>query len=878
MKKHLLLTVCAIAIFSFFGNAQDLTADYKTYPSPYYTTRSAQFGNSVSIDGDYAVIGAKNINRNKGGAYILHNNGTSWEQVAFLSPVKPIANSYFGCSVAIKGDYVVVGAYDYNGAAYKSGAVFVFEKPADGWSNMHETAILKNSYGNYNFLLGYSVDISRDGNTIIAGDPYYGCINVFEKGTGAWENMVQSTTLRPSIGSTGAPRVISISSDGTIVTAGGSNYSSTGLSSNGAAFVFVRPGATWSEGGNSINQKAILLASDKANSDNLGSDVDVSGDGNVIVAGAKGKKAAYIFKKPDGGWVDGTEVKKITPSDNACCFGSSVDISENTVAVGSTGANNGTYNTGAVYVFEKTSSEQWTEIVQKAKYTPSDGISNSYYSNGGIALSEDFVIAGMPIADNIEGAVYFNKKTEAGWTDGTEYYKAPACPYLSDYHGEAYYGYSVDISGDYGVIGAYGDNYNAGNVFVIHNTGSNWDTVAVLTASDAVGGYGSASKIGKTGAIYGDVIAAGGNGSIYIFEKPTGGWTDATETHKLEGTTLGYQSIDLYGNTLICDDGYNVDVFENTDGGSWTDVNSKTIVSIGQSITSMSISENEKIIAAGTPYINSSKGGVYVVDKTDSGDWGTVTKTLLSPSDAKANDYFGYSVKITNDILLAGAYYNNDNGTYAGKAYVFVRPKEGWSSVDFKQKLYPGDPLTNDYFGCSVDVYENRLIIGAFGKGRTYIFDREVNESWETDTITQTYKLNSSWGQSGQFGKSVSIGHSSLANEFLILIGEPDNDEQETNAGAAYIYHITDNSTFIRKEMSNADISIYPNPVQELLNIKGNSTVNSVSIMTITGQKAMEVINISGNGSINVYGLLPGMYIVKIKTGSGIVTKKIIKR
>ena len=78
------------------------------------------FGNSISINGDYVVVGASydsediisgNTKRWAGSAYIFKRNGTSWTQEAKIVASDRAEYDSFGNSVAINGDYVVVGAY-----------------------------------------------------------------------------------------------------------------------------------------------------------------------------------------------------------------------------------------------------------------------------------------------------------------------------------------------------------------------------------------------------------------------------------------------------------------------------------------------------------------------------------------------------------------------------------------------------------------------------------------------------------------------------------------------------------------------------------------------------------------------------------------------
>ena len=77
---------------------------------------SDEFGNSVSISGDYKIVGAyydDDGGSSSGSSYIFVRDGTSWSQQAKLVASDAAASDYFGYSVSISGDYALVGAnYD----------------------------------------------------------------------------------------------------------------------------------------------------------------------------------------------------------------------------------------------------------------------------------------------------------------------------------------------------------------------------------------------------------------------------------------------------------------------------------------------------------------------------------------------------------------------------------------------------------------------------------------------------------------------------------------------------------------------------------------------------------------------------------------------
>ena len=82
---------------------------------------SDHFGNSVSISGDYAIVGSPdededasggNTLSNAGSAYIFKRDGTSWVQQQKIVASDRGVNDYFGWSVSISGDYAIVAARD----------------------------------------------------------------------------------------------------------------------------------------------------------------------------------------------------------------------------------------------------------------------------------------------------------------------------------------------------------------------------------------------------------------------------------------------------------------------------------------------------------------------------------------------------------------------------------------------------------------------------------------------------------------------------------------------------------------------------------------------------------------------------------------------
>jgi len=178
-------------------------------------------------------------------------------------------------------------------------------------------------------------------------------------------------------------------------------------------------------------------------------------------------------------------------------------------------------------------------------------------------------------------------------------------------------------------------------------------------------------------------------------------------------------------------------------------------------------------------------GAVYAFSRGMDGSW--VEEQKLLPADGAANDLFGFSVDLLNDLAIVGAYRDNVNGSGSGSAYVFKRAANGvWSQ---EAKLVPLDGSTQDRFGYSVSIGVGLEGIAAcissylddvagLDSGSAYIFERSINGSWSEAAKFQgldTEELDS-------FGWAVDIdGDTALVGAYL-------NDEIAPGAGAAYFF------------------------------------------------------------------------------------------
>jgi hypothetical protein len=230
--------------------------------------------------------------------------------VAKLSASDASRFQMLGSSVAMSGQTIAVGADGDNSA---QGAVYVFQRPPDGWTgNLTQVAKLVASDGRPDDRLGVSVAMS--GRMIVAGAlnadvasrPEAGAVYVFEDPSGGWHGTVNEAAKLTVVGDdTPQPQLgYSVAISGQAVVAGAPSGSS-GQAGPGTAYVFNEPVTGWR--GN-VTQAAKLTASDGRSADGLG--YSVAATARTVVVGAPGARigsnraegAAYVFTQPPTGW------------------------------------------------------------------------------------------------------------------------------------------------------------------------------------------------------------------------------------------------------------------------------------------------------------------------------------------------------------------------------------------------------------------------------------------------------------------------------------------------------------------------------------------------------------------------------------------------
>ena len=339
-----------------------------------------KFGTSVAVSGDTIIVGAPNHDANggdAGAAYVFTRSGATWTFQQKLTATGGQSGDWFGQSVALDGDTAVVGAiFDgNNGTAANQGAAYVFTRSGGTWT---QRAVLRGSDSNFSDWFGASVSIS--GNTVavgapIAQTPVKGSAYVF---TGSGSNWTEQQKL-PTPADVGSASdfgsSVSVSGDTVVVGARLNDFgpNANDGSNQGAAYVFTRTGATWT-------QQQKLTAADAGVGDEFGQSVAV--EGNTVVVGARGdtfgtspntaalQGSAYVFTRSGAAW---TQAQKLSAFDGAAQdqFGWAVALSGSTAVVGAYLDDvEGQQDQGSAYVFTVTTGSATPTPTPTATPTP----------------------------------------------------------------------------------------------------------------------------------------------------------------------------------------------------------------------------------------------------------------------------------------------------------------------------------------------------------------------------------------------------------------------------------------------------------------------------------------------------------------------------
>jgi hypothetical protein len=364
------------------------------------TAADTYFGWAVAISGNTAIVGEVGADAWRGAAYVFVRRGGTWSQQAELTASDGAAGDAFGFDVAISGKTALVGACGHSvGGDGGQGAVYVFVRRGATWIQQAELSAADGAYAD-----GFGYTIATSGDTavvaanghMVGGNAGQGAVYVFVRHGATWS---QQAELTASDGVAGDQFGFDVAIWGDTVVAGAALHPVGGNADRGAAYVFVRHGATWS-------QQAEFTPADGAGG-YFGYSVAISGHTVVVgvpastVGGNEYQGSADVFARHGPTW---TQQAELTAADGGGgdFFGSAVAVVGSNAVIGAVGRNNGQ---GAAYVFVR-GCRAWS---QRDELT-AGGAGDNFGNVQGIAISGDRVLIAAPghtVDDTANvGAVY----------------------------------------------------------------------------------------------------------------------------------------------------------------------------------------------------------------------------------------------------------------------------------------------------------------------------------------------------------------------------------------------------------------------------------------------------------------------------------------
>ena len=366
MGQHGVLRWALRAIIMAVGAAQaaaQSTEEQKLTASD--AAANDSFGASVSVSGDTAIVGAWQddcaMGANCGAAYVYRFDGTSWVEQQKLTPFEQRAGDRFGQSVSVDGDTAVVGASGYfcDGLSGSCGAAYVFRFDGTSWVEQQILLADDTSLGD---LFGLAVSLS--GDTVLVGAIQKDAAYVFRFDGTSW---VEEQKLTGSEGSSGDNFgwAVSVSGDSAVV---GARWDDCAAGDNcGSVYVYRFNGTSWDEEQklNPLNERASDWFGRTVSVDGDTAVVGARFTGCAVDP----CPAAYVYRHNGTTWVEEAKLEA-SILDSLDLFATSVSVSGDTVLVGAPRADCAAGNNcGAAYVFWFDGTD-WTEY---KKLTASDG-------------------------------------------------------------------------------------------------------------------------------------------------------------------------------------------------------------------------------------------------------------------------------------------------------------------------------------------------------------------------------------------------------------------------------------------------------------------------------------------------------------------------
>ncbi|GAB5380008.1 MAG: hypothetical protein Alis3KO_15520 [Aliiglaciecola sp.] len=687
-------------------------------------TKADRFGYSVALHGDFILVGAKTDESNGDDIGQVHLfSASTGKLVRTLDDPTPTGGDFFGSSVALNDEYIIVGASGDKASGLNSGQVHVFRTITGQLVNT-----LSSPAPNSGDLFGVSVDVFNDKLIIGASREdllgnNVGKAYLFDVNTG---QVIQEFTDPTVTSGDEFGTSVAVTRDNVFV---GAQFDDTQGRNVGQVYMFDIKTA---------NLLRIFNDPTPTNTDRFG--VSIAVDGNKLLVGANGDDTlangvgqAHLFNTETGALIYTFDDPTPTAFDR---FGNSVSLDENYILVGDNGDDSYGINVGQTHVFSSITGEYLQSL---------NDPTISRFDNFGFALSvnEGKAIVGAYNDDTngfSVGEAHVFALSEICTTnldfgslkfayDLSETLKDPT-PTRADR-----FGYSVDVQDGYVIVGSRTDETLGNNVgqasLYNANTGS-----LIINLNDPTPTFddffGSAVSVSEKFVVVGapgDASLGVASGQAHVFDVLSGQLLNNLNSNTVSDGELFGVSVDVFGDYVLV-------------GASRDDT-------LGSNI--------------GKAYLFNARSGILV-------------REFFDPTPTNA-DEFGVAVALSGKYAFIGAHFDDSSGRNVGQVHMF--------RIDTGALVYTfDDPSTTDTdrFGTSIDISGDSLLVGANGDdtqapgtGQAHLFSISTGQLLHTfDDPTPTYY--------DRFGTSVAVSGN------FVVVGDRTDDTYGTNVGQAHVY------------------------------------------------------------------------------------------
>lgn len=819
--KYIIL-ICLL-ISSSFGWTQTYSEINKIVASD--RSEDARFGQAVAIEGNYAVVGAYGSDvsgPNRGQAYIYEYIAGNWTQTQILTNSDDENYDRFGWSVAINGDYIVIGATgeddDLSGSnsMSKAGAAYIFQNQAGTWVQVQKIIANDRSIDDE---FGWSVDISD--STLIVG---------------AHQDFEDENNLNP-IHHAGSVYIFDLDGSGTW-------SQSQKIVASGRAPDIVYPNGYTGEDLSDQFGHTVGISGNYLIVGALNHDWDVTNTSSSWQAGA-----AYIFERTGGVW---TEVQKIRNSDNVAWdrFGSDVAIDTNFIAIGvwaedeSLTDTDYMKNSGSIYIFTRDAGGTWNENQKITAGTRNTGD----HFGWDVKMDGDLLISGAEHDDHDEnetnplnetGSAYLFKKNGVGTYTQIQKIRG------SDRDSLDVFGYAVDVSNNNAIAGAFQHDFNVLHADSINEAGAAYIfstcSAPITHTQDSTICFGSSVTVGTS--IY-------SNNGNYTDVFLTNQGCDSIVTTNLTVTA----EININQTITICDgDSYLIGTSTYNSEGLYSDILTSMINGCDSTVNTTIVFYSPIVVNQSVSICPGESYTIGTSTYTSAGNYTDILTSIINGCDStinttiSENSAFNISQNIT---ICYGESYTIGTSTYTT----------------------PGnytDTLNMIANSCDSIVHTNLTI------------NLPIDISITATSNTLESNENGAFYQWLDCDNNYQSITSVVANEQEVTVIESgnyavelyDNGCVDTSA-CVYVNYVA------LDENSNSNFNIYPNPSSGSFTVEFENTSifpYSIIILNNLGEVVYNQIDINDiKHELNTLYLPKGIYLIEIKSSNSRLFQKLI--